>query len=158
MAGRTTPEFHRGAAGYGRYYWHNLADQAIENYFVECILPSATHEDTRYYAMGRRGGGFFKRAGYSLSRTVVTRSDSGKPSFNYSEIAGAGAAASISSLYYPGSERTAANDLRNWGLDVGYDSFAFLLHEFWPDISHALRHRSSAAHAIGRSSDAGDAR
>jgi hypothetical protein len=135
---KATPEFHQGAAGYGRYYWHTVADQSIENYFVEFIIPAVNHEDSRYYAMGREGGGIWKRAGYSLSRAVVTRSDSGKPMFNYAEIVGAGAAASISQFYYPTKERTLPNDARNWGEDVGYDSLTFMFHEFWPDISNKL--------------------
>jgi hypothetical protein len=51
---KATPEFRQGAAGYGRYYWHTVADQAVENYFVELIVPAITHQDSRYYAMGRR--------------------------------------------------------------------------------------------------------
>ncbi len=35
-----TPEFHQGAAGYARYYWHSFVDQASENYFVEFIGPT----------------------------------------------------------------------------------------------------------------------
>jgi hypothetical protein len=54
------PEFHQGAAGYGRYYWHTFADQADENLWVEGILPSVLHEDTRYYTLGHSG--FVKRA------------------------------------------------------------------------------------------------
>ena len=88
--------------------------------------------------MGRQGGGFWKRTGYSLSRLVVTKSDTGKPMFNYAEILGSGVAAPISSLYYPSQERTAPNILRNWGLDVTYDGVAFVFHEFWPDISAAV--------------------
>ena len=154
MAGKATPEFHQGMAGYGRYYWHTLADQSIENYFVEFIVPSIAHEDSRYYSMGREGGGFVKRAGYALSRSVVTRTDSGKKTFNFAEVVGAGAAAGVSSLYYPGKERTAANELRNWGLDVGYDSVAFLLHEFWPDISHGLLHRRAATQTAAMGGEA----
>lgn len=37
---KATPEFHQGAAGYGRYDWHTVADQAVENYFVELIVPA----------------------------------------------------------------------------------------------------------------------
>jgi hypothetical protein len=33
------PEFHQGAAGYGRYFWHTFADQTDENLWVEGILP-----------------------------------------------------------------------------------------------------------------------
>ena len=32
------PEFHQGAAGYGRYFWHTFADQTDENLWVEGIL------------------------------------------------------------------------------------------------------------------------
>ncbi len=135
---KATPEFHQGAAGYGRYYWHTVADQSVENYFVEFIVPTITHEDSRYFAMGKEGGGIWKRAGYSLSRVLVTRSDSGQATFNISEIAGSAAAASVSSFYYPTKEQTVRNGLRDWGLDITYDSVTFVFHEFWPDISHRL--------------------
>lgn len=146
FATKSTPEFHQGAAGYARYYWHTVADQSIENYFVELIIPSITHEDSRYYAQGPAGGGIFKRAGYSLSRALVTRTEADKPTFNYSEIIGSAAATSVSIFYYPAKERTVANGLRNWGLDVTYDSVTFVFHEFWPDIRHALfKDRASKA-------------
>src|ERR1700733_7620228 len=84
MARKATPEFGQGAVGYGRYLWHSAVDQTSENYMVEFILPSLTHEDNRYYTLGR--GGFFKRTGYALSRAVITRSDSGHDTFNISEV------------------------------------------------------------------------
>jgi hypothetical protein len=65
-----TPEFGHGGVGYGRYFWHTAVDQTSENYMVEFVVPSLTHEDTRYYTQGR--GGFLKRTGYALSRAVVT--------------------------------------------------------------------------------------
>ncbi|MGO9639091.1 MAG: hypothetical protein ACLPSO_14290, partial [Terracidiphilus sp.] len=48
MGVRTTPEFHQGAAGYARYFWHSAVDQTTENYMVEFIFPTFTHEDARY--------------------------------------------------------------------------------------------------------------
>ena len=138
LATNATPEFHQGAAGYGRYFWHTFVDQTIENYSVEFIVPTLTHEDTRYYTMG--SGGFLKRAEYSLSRVVVTRSDDGRPTFNAGEVIGAGAAAGISNLYYPKSERTFGNTAQKWGVNVGVDAATFMFKEFWPDINHALFH------------------
>jgi hypothetical protein len=88
--------------------------------------------------MGKEGGGIWKRAGYSVSRVVVTRTDSGKPTFNTSEIVGSAAAVSVSNFYYPHKEQTVSNWFRNWGLDITYDSVTFVFHEFWPDISHAI--------------------
>jgi hypothetical protein len=133
-----TPEFHQGMAGYGRYYWHTVADQSVENYFVEFIIPTMTHEDSRYFAIGKAGGGYWKRLGYSVSRVVVARTEAGKPTFNISEIAGSAAAASVSNFYYPTPERNVHTTLRNWGLDVGYDAANFSFHEFWPDIRNLL--------------------
>lgn len=138
MATRATPEFDQGAAGYGRYFWHSWVDQTSENYAVEFIVPAITHEDIRYYTLGK--GGFFKRTGYALSRAVVTRSDSGTSTFNFGEVVGAGAAAGISNLYYPASQRTFANTAQKWGLNVGIDAGTFVFKEFWPDINHALFH------------------
>ena len=138
QATNATPEFHQGAAGYARYFWHSYVDQAIENYMVEAIVPIITHQDNRYYTLGK--GGFFKRTGYAISRVVVTRNDAGNNTFNTSEVIGAGAAAGISNLYYPSAERTASNTISKWGINVGVDGAAFILKEFWPDINKAVFH------------------
>ena len=134
----STPEFGTGGVAFGRYLWHAAVDQTSENYMVEFVVPSITHEDTRYYTLGR--GGFWKRTGYALSRAVVTRSDSGKEVFNASEVIGSGAASGLSSLYYPSRERSIANTGEEWGLDIGIDAASFVAKEFWPDINHRLFH------------------
>jgi hypothetical protein len=142
-----TPEFGTGGVAYGRYLWHSAVDQTSENYFVEFIVPALTHEDTRYYSLAR--GGFLKRAGYSLSRAVITRSDSGARTFNFGEVIGAGAAAGVSNLYYPSRERTFSNTAQQWGTSVAIDAASFFVKEFSPDISHALLHSGKAFHLPG---------
>ncbi len=142
MLNNSTPEFGTGWPGYARYFWHTAVDQTSENYLVEFIVPAITHEDTRYYTLGR--GGFIKRAGYALSRAVITRNDKGKDEFNYSEVVGAGAASGISSLYYPSKERSLGSVGSEWGLDVAIDALSFEVKEFWPDVNHALFHRGDA--------------
>jgi hypothetical protein len=135
-----TPEFGTGPPAYFRYFWHSAVDQTSENYLVEFIGPALTHEDNRYYTLGKNGGGFAKRIGYALSRAVVTRNDAGHDTFNISEVVGAGAAAGLSNLYYPSRERTLGNTVDKWAINVGVDAAAFAVHEFWPDINHALFH------------------
>jgi hypothetical protein len=137
----STPEFHGGAAGYGRYYWHTLADQADENYQVEFVLPSLLHQDSRYYTLGR--GGFVKRTIYSFGRVLITRTDSGNETFNASEIIGAGAAAGISDLYYPSEERTWTKTGQRWLLNVSLDGGTFIFKEFWPDINNKFFHQKN---------------
>jgi hypothetical protein len=138
MATGATPEFHGGAAGYARYFWHSAVDQTSENYMVEFVFPALTREDSRYYTLGR--GGFVRRTGYALSRAVITRSDSGAEVFNASEVFGAGAAAGLSNLYYPSAQRTLGNTGSQWGLDVGIDAASFWVREFWPDINRRIFH------------------
>jgi hypothetical protein len=144
-ATKATPEFGHGWPAYARYFWHTAVDQTSENYWVEFIVPSVTHEDTRYYTLGR--GGFVKRFGYALSRAVITRNDKGTDEFNISEIVGAGAASGVSSLYYPSKERSLGNTGLEWGLDVAIDSMSFVVKEFWPDVNHALFHRGDKSGA-----------
>jgi hypothetical protein len=139
QAENSIPEFHQGAAGYGRYYWHTFVDNADENYWVEFILPVALHQDPRYYTLGR--GGIFKRTGYSISRVLITRTDAGNNTFNVSEVVGAGAAAGISTLYYPSRYQTWTKTGQRWLVSVGLDGATFLFKEFWPDINSRIFHQ-----------------
>jgi len=139
QAENSIPEFHQGAAGYGRYYWHTFADNADENYWVEFILPVALRQDPRYYTLGR--GGVVKRTAYSISRVLVTRTDAGNNTFNASEVIGAGAAAGISALYYPSAYRNWTKTGQRWLTSVGLDGVTFLFKEFWPDINSRIFHQ-----------------
>jgi hypothetical protein len=139
QASNSVPEFHQGVAGHARYCWHTFADQTDENYMVEFVFPTVLHQDGRYYTLGH--GGFVKRLAYSLSRALITRTDSGSETVNLSEIVGAGAASGISDLYYPKQERTSTKTGRRWLVNVSLDDATFVLREFWPDINKALFHR-----------------
>jgi len=134
-----TPEFGHGGVGYGRYLWHSVLDQTSENYFVEFFVPAATHQDTRFYTL--REGSVWHKAGYALTRSVITRTDSGGETFNTSEVLGSGMAAALSNAYYPSRERTFGNTGRQWGLDVGIDAATYVFKEFWPDINRAIFHK-----------------
>jgi hypothetical protein len=137
MALKSYPELGHGVAGYSRYYWRAFADQASGAYFTEAIVPALTHEDPRYYTLGH--GGFFRRAGYALSRVVLTKMDSGSTGFNYSETLGSGMEAGLANLYYPPQERSLHNTAVNWASQLEAASLNNLVREFWPDIRHKFR-------------------
>jgi hypothetical protein len=136
QAKNATPEFHQGGAGYGRYYWHAFADQALANYMTEAIVPFAARQDPRYYTLGH--GGLFRRSGYAVTRLLVTKTDSGGKNFNFSEIVGNGAAAGISNLYYPTPERTWTKTGQKWLTQVSIDGLFNVCKEFWPDIDRTI--------------------
>jgi len=138
QAKKSYPEFGQGAKGYGRYYWHAVADQAVGNYLTEAIVPAVTHEDPRYYTLGH--GGFFKRTGYAVSRLLITRTDAGGRTFDFAEIVGNGAGAGISDLYYPSRERTWTKTGQKWVTQIALDGVFNIVKEFWPDINHAVFH------------------
>jgi len=135
------PEFHQGAAGFGRYYWHTFVDQTDENYLVEFALPAVFRQDPRYYTLGR--GGLFKRTAYAFSRALITRTDAGNNTFNVSEIVGAGAAAGISNLYYPEPYRNWTKTGQRWVTSVALDGGTFIFKEFWPDINSHIFHQKT---------------
>jgi hypothetical protein len=139
MATKSYPEFGQGAKGYGRYYWHTLADAINENTWVEFIIPSVLHQDTRYYTLGK--GEFGKRIGYAFSRVVITRTDSGHRDFNYSEVLGAGAFSGVANLYYPSGERTFTKTYQRWITNLCIDGGVFVFKEVWPDINNAVFHQ-----------------
>jgi hypothetical protein len=135
------PTYGQGAEGYAKRYGEAFADGTIENFATKAILPSVLHQDPRYFQMGT--GGFRHRAWYAVSRTFITRGDTGHNQFNASEVFGAGGAAAVSTYsYHPADERNMSNIISVWGSQVGYDTISTVVKEFWPDIRRKL-HKSN---------------
>ena len=133
------PELGSGIAGYGRYYWRGFADGVSGTYFTEAIIPALTHEDPRYFTLGQ--GGFFRRTAYALSRTFITRTDSGGRSFNWSEVGGSALEAGLSNAYYPPQERGVSQTFRGFGTQMESAALNNVAKEFWPDIRHKILRR-----------------
>jgi hypothetical protein len=125
-------EFGQGAEGYGKRYGAELADTWTGSFFVSGVYPSLLHQDPRYYRRGE--GSFSRRAGYAISRVIVTRQDSGRKNLNFSEIFGNLTSGALSSAYYPDSERDASDVFQRGGVQIGFDAGFNLLKEFYPDI------------------------
>lgn len=140
MATRSVPQLGTGVKGYARYYWRIFADGVSNNFFTGAIVPIITHEDPRYYTLGH--GGFFRRAGYALSRAVVTRTDSGGATFNWSQVAGTALEAGLSNVYYPPQERGLKQTARDWGEQMESQVINNIAVEFWPDIRHFILRRN----------------
>jgi hypothetical protein len=129
----SNPTYGQGAQGYAKRYGTSYADNAVENFMASAVLPSLLHQDPRYYQLGH--GSFVRRAGHALARVVITRTDSGKEQFNYSEVFGAGIAAAISTYtYHPESERSFGNVASVWSTQIGWDVVTYMIKEFWPDL------------------------
>jgi hypothetical protein len=119
--------------GYPERFGSAVADIGSQNFFGDFLLASAFHEDTRYI---RRGPAhkLLPRILYAVSRSVVTRTDSGEATFNASNVLGTAMSAALSNAYYPPASRTVRAAEVNWGTSVGGAGLANLLPEFWPDF------------------------
>lgn len=138
QAQNSEPGYGQGAQGYGKRFGAAAADGTIENFVTSAILPSFLHQDPRFFQSGH--GSFRHRTRYAFSRIFITRGDSGKTQFNYSEIFGSALAAGISTYsYHPHEDKTVVNSAKVWGTQVGYDSLTFVVKEFWPDIRRKMR-------------------
>src|SRR5579862_1494617 len=124
-------DFGQGMKGFAHRYVTSYADQATGNYMTEGLLPILFHEDPRYF---RRGTGpKWGRAGYAASRIFVTKTDSGRSMFNFSEVVGNGISAGISNAYYPG-ERSVNDNFQRLYVALATDAVSQILKEFWPDV------------------------
>jgi hypothetical protein len=137
------PSFDQGMVGYGRRFGTSYADQAIGNMMTEAIFPTFLREDPRYFRIGT--GTVWSRTYYAATRIFVTRTDSGRKQFNFSEVLGNATAVAISNAYYPDG-RSAADSVEKLAQQLGIDAVSQVLKEFWPDIKRKLfqRHKDTA--------------
>jgi len=141
QARNTDPSYGQGFQGYGKRFGTFFADTGIGTLMTTSVFPTVLRQDPRYFQLGT--GATWHRTTYSVSRIFVTRGDSGKLQFNYSEIVGNAVAAGISSTYHPQDQRTLGNTLSIWGTSVMLNTVCNVAKEFRPDIRrkiHKQRH------------------
>lgn len=96
----------QGEEGYAKRFGASYADGVIGTMIGGAILPSILHQDPRYFYKGT--GSIRSRALYAISTVVICRGDNGRWQPNYSNVLGNLAAAGISNIYYPASNRNGA--------------------------------------------------
>jgi hypothetical protein len=131
--------YEQDLSGYGKRYALTFADCTVENFMAGAVLPSLLQQDPRYYRMAH--GLKRLRFRYAVSRIFITRTDSGAEQFNYSEIVGSAAAASISAYsYHPHEEHSLGGVASTWGSQLAFHTFMLVMREFWPDIRREVFH------------------
>jgi hypothetical protein len=137
QADNANPTYHQGLTGYSKRFGTDYADAIIGNFGTGAIFPTLLHQDPRYYQMGT--GSFLRRFTHAALRVAITRGDSGKTKFNFSEFLGNGLAAGLSNTYHPGPH-TIAGSTDVEGTQILLDAIGYELKEFWPDIHRLLKH------------------
>jgi hypothetical protein len=119
----------QGAQGYAKRFGASYADGFIGTMLGSAILPSILHQDPRYFYKGT--GSIPSRALYAIGSVVICKGDNGHWQPNYSNVLGSLAAAGISNLYYPASDRDGAGlTISNSLIGTASSAISALFQEF----------------------------
>ena len=139
--GNQTPKYGEGWKNYGWRVGAAQLDFAAQNFYSAGLLANVFHQDPRYYRMGPDQK-LIKRIGYSFTRLVIARQDSGREAFNISNIGGMALGIATSNAYYPSASRTGTVMANRVWSSLLNDLTGNLTSEFWPDIQQKFfRHR-----------------
>ena len=105
-----------------------FADGVTGSLISNAILPSLLHQDPRYFYQGT--GTKKSRALHAMWAPFVCKGDNGAWQPNYSQLGGSLIGYSISTAYYPSSDRTAGHVFQTFGIDMGLHVVGSLAQEF----------------------------
>lgn len=135
----TDPRYGVGAGALAERFGASNADNLTQNFFGDFVMASAFHENVIYVRRGPAYGGIRKRAGYAISRALITGADRGGNTFNWSNVTGTAMSAGFANLYYPAASRNGSATAIHFGTSLAGSGFANLFPEFWPDFRGMLR-------------------
>lgn len=86
QASNGQPHYGQGWGPYAQRFGAAEADQVTSAFLIFGFLPHVLKEDPRYFRQGK--GSAWSRIYYAASRTVITRTDAGRPTFNTPQVLG----------------------------------------------------------------------
>jgi hypothetical protein len=143
QAGNGQPHYGEGWGAFGKRFAASEADQVTGAYLTYAVLPIVFHEDPRYFRLGH--GPAPVRILYALSRSVITRRDSGGWTFNKSQPVGSFIAGEISTTYYPAQDRNLDGVALNCAVNLAYKGGFNVLSEYYPDLLTLLHGHKKVA-------------
>jgi len=126
------PNYGTNSTAFGKRFGAVVAHGVSNGVFSNSFFAPIFHEDPRYYIMGP-GHSFFKRIIYAGTRSIISRTDSGKTIPNFSLIAGDAAGAALTIVYYPSINTTTTEVLSSLGTSLGGSAFGYVVDEFLVD-------------------------
>lgn len=127
-----SPNYGQTGKGFMQRLGASAARDSSEEIFSDSVLAPILHEDPRYYKMGS-GHNFFKRLVYAGTRPLITRTDGGRSTPNFSLIGGDLAGAALTQAYYPPLNRGFTEVAKTWGGSIGSSALGFVVSEFLSD-------------------------
>jgi len=142
------PKFGTDSGAFGERLGAAFVRDASMRFFVGSAFPVLFHEDPRYYRM--QNGSVVARGLWAGEQALVTHTDSGRLTPNYSDLLGHLAACALTLLYYPAPSANGRVVMESWATSVAGDAGNKLILEFVPSL--ARRWRQHRRHTHSRSS------
>jgi hypothetical protein len=128
-----------GMKGFGKSVGVSLLQDATAQFFGEFAIPVLARQDPRYFRMPHAR--VPKRILYAVSRTVISRGDSGRSMPNYATLFSYPIDAELANFYVPGIHPDAASTGIRIVTGYGLDPVNNLLNEFLPDVASRVHVR-----------------
>jgi hypothetical protein len=130
------PDYGSDSAAFGERIGAAVLRDTSMRFFSDSLLPTATHEDPRYFR--KAYGGIKARAAYAAEEVFVGRRDDGTSGFNYSNVLGHLAGAALTPTYYPARSANGRVVATTWSISLAGAAGGNLFLEFWPDVRDAV--------------------
>jgi len=121
-------EWRQGTEGYSKRLGAGFTDAISGSLISNAVLPSLLHQDPRYFYDGN--GTKWSRALHAIAAPFACKGDNGAWQPNYSQMGGSLIGYSLSTAYYPSSDRTAGHVFQTFGIDMGLHVVGSLAQEF----------------------------
>ncbi|MDQ2833918.1 MAG: hypothetical protein M3Y50_09270, partial [Acidobacteriota bacterium] len=128
-----SPNYGTDSGAFGERLGTTALTNTSEDILSNAVFAPLLHEDPRYYKLGRQHR-FGKRLGYAVTRILISKTDSGRTTPNFSLLAGNLAGAALTNTYYPQINHGAAATANTFGTSLGGSAIGFTLTEFLADV------------------------
>ena len=129
-------KYGQGWDAYGGRFGMALARASSSSFFGTFLFASLLRQDPRFFPQTHPT--FWGTMKYSAQRVFITRTDSGKDTFNASGLLGPLASEGLANVYLPPSEQTGAKTAERYGTDLAWRFAGNVLKNYWPAIFRDL--------------------
>jgi hypothetical protein len=129
----------RGGMAFAKRFGTDMTDELSGEFFQAFMFPAIFGQDPHYHrdVMDKTPN----RVRYALLQVFVTRSDKGNKIFNFGEVFGNFAAASLGNLYHSDRAKGFGPTSARIGVSIASDAAWNLFTEFWPDVTRHMNFR-----------------
>ncbi len=136
QAADTPQGFGQGGDAYAKRFGSSMTRLACSNFIGTFMLASALHQDPRFFP--KKESTLAGGVKYSITRVFITRNDEGRDVKNWSGLLGPLLSEGLANAYWPEQDRTAAQTLQRYGIDLAVHMGTNMLREYWPLLARKV--------------------